>query len=99
MSTESETPRNIATPLNPQGSVASDIKARLPEISDYKSHDFDTGVFHYEMLKLAIVPDAPPAYAEVVKKGVDPREQGVLEGTFEGTQRALTEAFNMAEKQ
>lgn len=102
MATESVVPMDIDEPvvaLNPQGAVAGDVKGRLPEnIADYKAESFDPGVFQYEMLKLAIVPEAPPRYEDAVKEA-DPRVEGVLEGTFGGTQKAITEAFTMAEGQ
>lgn len=104
MATESVLPMDIDEPvaaLNPQGAVAGDIKGRLPEnIADYKAEAFDPGVFQYEMLKLAIVPEAPPQYEDVVNQPeADPRVEGVLEGTFGGTQKAIAEAFTMVEGQ
>jgi hypothetical protein len=81
-----------------------DLKiVQLPtNVRNYKLASFDPGVFALELLNLKvtetpkIVGDVPKPLPETTD--ANPLDEGVREGTVQGTQLALTQMFNMIDE-
>ncbi|KAL2162471.1 hypothetical protein VTH06DRAFT_7385 [Thermothelomyces fergusii] len=83
-----------------------DIILRHPTEAEYFSHiapeeveqallpSFDPGVFNNELLKLRLYPTIDPSDPSKLNK---PKEK-IVEGTYRGTQLALTEAYSRIER-
>jgi hypothetical protein len=85
-----------------------------PSVDQYKITSFDRGVFAFELLKLNIVPSAAPLALQpndpkeldkvLSQPGSDSDaevnhyEEGIQNGTYHGTQIAITDIFNLIEQ-
>lgn len=73
---------------------------QLPRLDKYRLEQWDKGVFSRELLHLAITPGPPSKRAKTAPDGdeEDISKPGfVHDGTFVGSQMAVTEIVNMSE--
>lgn len=71
----------------------------VPEdVKDYSLKHWDKGVFSLELLNLSITPATLNVYDGVVSGHLKIPSGQVKEGTYSGTQLALTEMFSRIEK-
>lgn len=71
----------------------------VPEnVKDYRLKHWNKGVFSLELLNLSITPTTLNVYNGVVSSHLKISSGQVEEGTYSGTQLALTEMFSRIEK-
>lgn len=71
----------------------------VPEnVKDYRLKQWDKGVFSLELLNLSITPPTLNIYDGVVSGHLKIPSGQVKEGTYSGTQLALTEMFSRIER-
>lgn len=76
-----------------------DLFQAVPEdVKDYRLKHWDKGVFSLELLNLSITPPTVNIFDGVVSGHIEIPAGQVKEGTYSGTQLALTEMFSRIEK-
>lgn len=68
------------------------------DVKDYRLKHWDKGVFSLELLNLSITPPTVNIFDGVVSGHIKIPPGQVKEGTYSGTQLALTEMFSRIEK-
>lgn len=77
----------------------ADLFQAVPEdVKDYRLKHWDKGIFSLELLNLSITPPTVNIFDGVVSGLIEIPAGQVKEGTYSGTQLALTEMFSRIEK-
>ena len=74
------------------------FQAAPEDVKDYRLKHWDKGVFSLELLNLSITPPTVNISDGVVSGHIEIPAGQVKEGTYSGTQLALTEMFSRIEK-